>query len=662
MNSYLDSLSSKPVGSHPSNNDSVQARESSKKMRADSERLASELHDLKNSITSLRTKMKNRNKSSRPIEEDDSPKKQMLGSNFNVYPESIRLSAPYPVKTNMARTGHNDMKRTEALTARISALGSRLDNFSVRHKISTNTNQTNNRISGNGIKNHTDSESSTTGEILYSKPGFMNPIGGILLQNNTEIVSYYKDGVPTIISSVDSLPFSSVRFIRKGLRDAEYAENYSIHNMNQYGDPSCFSSSNTSICIERFSQSNFDAMNQPAPLVDENFELNSSQYISAASFGLYASIMRTMKHPFFPISSTLEKKSHSLAISDSLGNSFSSRTCLGRNVSVDSSEKVTLRTESLAANRKSLSKNISCAMKQKLEIASSQGNIAATRQYTEAFSEMLDSGLPIRCADGNDTYAEEEYLRSHKPFISSNTDSNLGILNTLLNACIEDLPLTPALASHGVPNLDTSIVKQPSLDNSSNTHEMHAQENRSYIEPAIPCYDGSSEKQRLRSLPRQSKAAVQLTESFSASASSNMHKNHNLSKVKDAKVFFFATPTEDDTSLSGGTSHDQIFEKSPSLPFFLVLPKNDHISEVGLDSEQSINNLQPLLDDSRKTDREYSATSSVLLTKQINISAQNRASHFILKKDIEKFFQRGITSNLKTAITTGLCLFLLACP
>lgn len=667
MNSYLDSLSPKTVTNNPFNNDSVQGRQASQKMRADSERLASELHDLKNSMSSLRTKMKNANKSSRPIKEDDSPKKQMLGSNFTVInsnPESIRLSAPYPIKTSMARAGHNDMKRTEALTARISALGSRLDNISFRHKISTTTNQTNDRIPrcpGNGIRNHTVSKSSTAGEILYYKPGFNTPIGGIVHQNNTKLVSYDTGRAPAINSSVDSLPFSSCRFTRKGLRDAEYAENYSTHNMNPYGDPSRFHSSSTSSCIERFSPSNFDAMNQSAPLGNENFELNSSQCTSAASCGLFRSIMRTKKYPFFPMISTLKKRSHNLEISDSLGNSFSSKTYLSRNVSEDCSEKVNLRTEFLAANRKSLSKNISWAMKQKLELAASHGCIAATRQYAEAFSNMFDSSRPSRWAYGNHTYAEEENL-SHKPFTSSNTNTNLGVLNTLLNASIEDLPIAPALPRHEVSNLNISIVKLPSLDNSSSTNEMHAQEKSSSIEPAIPCYDGSSQKQILRSLPRQSKAAVQLVESFSASASSKMHENDNLSKVKDANVFFFATPAEDDTSLSGGTNYGQKCEKSSSPPFFLILPGNDHFSEVGLDSEQSFYNLPSLLHDSRRTKSDHSATSSALLTKQINISAQNRASHFILKKDIENIFQRGITSNLKTAITTGLCLFLLACP
>jgi hypothetical protein len=667
MNSYLDTLSSKAVGSNPSNNDYVQARESSKKLRADSEKLASELHDLKSSLASLRTKMKKGNKRSIQITEDDAPKKRVLGSDIcviNSNREIIKPSAPYPVKTNNARTGHNGMKNTEILAAKISALGSRLDNFYFSHTIPTTTYQANNLIShciGDEIKNQTDSKSSSGGEIL---PGFINLIGSTMLQNNTQLVFYDTDRAPAINASIDSLSYSSFRFIRKGPRDAECAAKDSIHIMNQNGVPLSFSNSSTSICIDSESQSNVNEMSQAAPLGDENFELNSSQYISAASYGLYGSIMRTKKHAFFPLSTNFKKLSHNLATSDCLINSFSSRTFLARNMSEDSSERVYFRTNCFSARGKSLSQLISQAMKQRLGLATLQGNITATEQDTKAFSTILArSSLSSRFAHENDTHTEEE-TSSLKTFTSGNTNANLGVLNTSLDAYIEDLPSAPVLASPGASNLSASIVKHPILDNSSSTKGMGAQENNSSIasltfaEPTIPCYDGSRKKKSLIRAPRQSKAADQLKDFFSRSAPSDRHEKDIPSRLIDANSFFFATPSEDDTSLTVGTKYGQIYEKSQPLtpPFFLVLPQNDAFSEVCLDSEQSIHNVQPLSDDSRRMERNYSATSSVFLTNQIKISAQNRKSH------IDNFFQRGITSNLKTAITTGLCLFLLACP
>jgi hypothetical protein len=651
MNSYLDTLSSKAVRSNPSNNDSVQARESSKKMPADSEKLASELHDLKNSLASLRTKMKKGNKSSRQIKEDDAPKKQVCSDIYviNSNRENIKLSAPYPVITNMARTGHDGMKNTEILAARISALGSRLDNFYISHAIPTTTYYANNLIChciGNGIKNHTDSKSSSAGEILS---GFINPIGRIMVKNNTQLISFDTDRAPAINASIDSLSYSSIRFIRKGPRDAECVAKESIHIMNQSGVPLSFSNSSTSICIESVSQSNVNEMNQAAPLGDENFELNSSQYISAASYGLYGSIMRTKKHAL---------------LSDSLINSLSSRTFLGRNVSEDSSEGEYLRTECFAASSKSISQMISEAMRQRLGHATLQGNITATEQDTKAFSTMFDrSSLLSRFAHENDTHTEEETL-SLKTFKSGNTRANLGVINTSFDACIENLPAAHALASPGASNLSTSMVKQPILDSSSSTKGMGAQENNSSIasltftQPAFPCYDGSRKKKSLLRAPRQPKAADQLKDFFSTSAPSNRHEKDIPSRLRDANSFFFATSSEDDTSLTVGTKYGQLDEKSQPLtpPFFLVLPQNDAFSEERIYSGESSYNVQSLSDDNQRMERNYSATSSVFLSNQIKISAQNREFH------IDNFFQRGITSNLKTAITTGLCLFLLACP
>ncbi len=686
MNSYLDNLSSKSSSSH-----------TSAKIWTESERVVSELQDLKSSLSKLRTKLNNTKKSSRLIEVEETSKSQVLECNIIMINSNVdNLS----FKHSSRKTGDayiDGSPPPNSLSSIISALGSRLDKLSSNTKINSTasypssnciTPSNRNRNIGNQDNGNQKYKFSPL-ENSSSKPTYIIPVGSSMSQKVTTQAGHDGEIISAIGSYLDNLSISSISITPHGRRDAESTTQDSNINLSQNLGPAPSKNLSTSPFVETLSQSKPGAMNPPASpgrntsdLYDFSFKHASTS--SPVGDGFYQSIVKAKKYVtvLSPNQETLSQKPNS---PDSASNSVSLRSArdtklAGRSLSAAGSNVVHSTPRFSTATGKSFSQSILVAMKRAADSVTRTCPFVLSTTERSATSKEHPTGMG---SSTHASYCEEESstltpCTSAKPSPESKTNvvkqhSNLGMINTLMDTFINNEPIKSTSANPGGCEISTSypteLKKQVFLSNSSayGTEQDVAKlsyrlsDSRSLIvaEPAsfISTYGATSKKQPLRSLTQPKAVDSPL---YDVNASANISRKDLSSRVLESSSFFFAMPVDDDTSSAEGINSAQPIAASQQTtpPFFLVLPANDAPSLVGANTQKSTNFLQQQSADGLPKEKTCSANKGgIPLTNAINIALQRGMVQDSSKKSNDRLFLHTIPNGLRKAFMTGLCIF-----